>query len=45
MFTSELLDAHRDTLKEKEGTITELLQRVDELSVAGEAASAKAAQL
>jgi len=44
MFTSELLDAHRDALKE-DGTIAELLRRVEQLSAAGEAAFAKVAQL
>ena len=31
MLTSELLEAHRDALKEKEGTIAELLRRVEDL--------------
>ena len=35
MLISKLLDAHRDTLKE-EGTIAELLRRVEELTVEGE---------
>jgi len=40
VFTSELMDAHWDTLKE--GTIADLVRRV-ELSAAAEAASAKVA--
>ena len=43
MFTSELLDAHRDTLKEKESTIIELLWKVDELSATREVVFAKVA--
>ena len=34
-FTSDLLDAHWDALKE-EGSITELHRRVEELSATGE---------
>ena len=40
-MTSELLDDHRDALKEKEGTIAKLRQKVEELSAAGEAAAEK----
>ena len=41
MFTSELLDALRDALKEKESTIIELLWKVDELSATREVVFAK----
>jgi len=34
MLTSELLDEYQDALKKKESTITELRQKVKELSVA-----------
>ena len=44
VMTFELLDNHRDTLKE-EGTITELRQKVKELSVAMEAATEKISRL
>jgi len=45
VFTSELLDAHRDALKEKEGTIAELLRRMKEHSAAGEVVSSKVSRL
>ena len=35
MLTSELLDAHRDALKEKESTIVGLRREVDELASEG----------
>ena len=38
-MASDLLDDHRDALKEKEGTITELRQKVEELSAAREVAA------
>ena len=41
VMTSELLDDHQDTLKDKEGMITELRQKVKELSSAREAATEK----
>ena len=41
MLTSELLDAHRDALKEKEGVIAELLQRVEKIAVEGKEAVTK----
>ena len=44
MLTSELLDAHRDALKE-EGTIDELLQSMDELNAEGKEEIAKITQL
>jgi len=40
VLTFELLDAHRDALK-TEGTIVELLRRVEEINATGEAVSAK----
>ena len=41
MLTFELLDAHRDVLREKEGVIAELLQRVEKIDVEGKKAVAK----
>ena len=41
MLTSELLDTHRDALKEKEGTIVELLWRVEKLDAEGKEATTK----
>ena len=45
MLTSELLDAHRDALKEKDDTITELLQRVEGLNAKGEVVTTKVTRL
>jgi len=35
VLTSKLLDAHRDVLKEKEGTMAELLRKVEEINAEG----------
>ena len=45
MLTSELLNAYRDTLREKWGSISELLQRVEKLAAEGKEASTKVNRL
>ena len=45
MLTSKLLDAHRDVLKEKEGTMAELLRKVEEINAEGKEANTKITQL
>ena len=41
MLISELLDDHRESLKEKEGKIFDLYRQMEELSTAGKAATEK----
>ena len=45
MLTSELLDAHRDVLREKEGIIAGLLQEAEKLNTEGKDATAKITRL
>ena len=45
MLTSELLDAHRDVLREKDGIIAGLLQKVEELNAEGKDATTKITRL
>ena len=45
MLTSELLDAHRDTLKEMENTIAGLRREVEELASEGKEATGKISRL
>ena len=45
MLTFELLDTHRDTLRERRGTIIELLQRMEKLAAEGKEAATKVTRL
>ena len=45
MFIFELMDDHREALREKEGKIDKLLREVEKLNVAGEAATVQISRL
>jgi len=45
VFIFELLDDHRKALKEKDGEVADLYQRMEELSAAGKAASEEISRL